>query len=91
MYAQPYFDYNSTTPCDQEVVDAMLPHFIEDFGNPSSSHHPYGWLAKSAVEDATLSIAKNLGVSINSLVYTSGATEGINMVLKGVARKRQGK
>ena len=91
MYAQPYFDYNATTPCAQEVVNAMLPHFNEDFGNPSSSHHPYGWLAKSAVEDATLSIAKNLGVSVNSLVYTSGATEGINMVLKGVARKLQSK
>ncbi|MFS4492349.1 cysteine desulfurase family protein [Maribacter sp. 2308TA10-17] len=91
MYSQLYFDYNATTPCSQEVVDAMLPHFHEDFGNPSSSHHPYGWLAKSAVEDATLSIAKNLGVSPSSLVYTSGSTESINMVLKGVARKMQSK
>jgi len=69
----------------------MLPHFHEDFGNPSSSHHPYGWLAKSAVEDATLSIAKNLGVSPKSLIYTSGSTESINMVFKGVARKFQSK
>jgi len=91
MYSQLYFDYNATTPCHQEVVDAMLPHFNEDFGNASSSHHPYGWLAKSAVEDATLAIAKNLGISPNSLIYTSGATESINMVLKGVARKTQSK
>ncbi len=91
MYAQLYFDYNATTPCAKEVVNSMLPHFHEDFGNPSSSHHPYGWLAKSAVEDATLSIAKNLGVSPSSLVYTSGSTESINMVLKGVARKLQSK
>lgn len=91
MYSQLYFDYNATTPCAKEVVDAMLPHFHEDFGNPSSSHHPYGWLAKSAVEDATLSMAKNLGVSPSSLVYTSGSTESINMVLKGVARKMHSK
>jgi cysteine desulfurase len=91
MYSQLYFDYNATTPCAKEVVDSMLPHFHEDFGNPSSSHHPYGWLAKSSVEDATLSIAKNLGVPTSSLIYTSGATESINMVLKGVARKLQPK
>ncbi|MFK7814314.1 MAG: cysteine desulfurase family protein [Maribacter sp.] len=91
MYSQLYFDYNATTPCAKEVVEAMLPHFHEDFGNPSSSHHPYGWLAKSAVEDATISISKNLGVSTSSLVYTSGSTEAINMVLKGVARKMQSK
>ena len=91
MYSQLYFDYNATTPCAKEVVDAMLPYFHEDFGNPSSSHHPYGWLAKGAVEDATISIAKNLGVSPSSLIYTSGSTESINMVLKGVARKMKAK
>jgi cysteine desulfurase len=89
MYSQLYFDCNATTPCAKEVVDSMLPHFYEDFGNPSSSHHAYGWLAKSSVEDATNSIAKNLGIATSSLIYTSGSTEGINMVLKGVARKMQ--
>jgi len=91
MYSQLYFDYNATTPCAPEVVDAMLPHFNKDFGNASSSHHPYGWLAKSAVEEATQSIAKYLGCSPQSLVYTSGSTESINMVLKGVAKKMQAK
>ncbi|MEP3209400.1 MAG: cysteine desulfurase family protein [Maribacter sp.] len=91
MYSQLYFDYNATTPCAKEVVNSMLPHFHEDFGNPSSSHHPYGWLAKSAVEDATMAIAKNLGVPQNSLIYTSGSTESINMVLKGIARKMRSK
>ncbi len=91
MYSQLYFDYNATTPCATEVVDAMLPYFYEDFGNPSSSHHPYGWLAKGAVEDATISIAKSLGVAASSLIYTSGATESINMILKGVARKMKSK
>tara|TARA_R110001592_G_scaffold85144_3_gene251448 strand:+ start:4317 stop:5492 length:1176 start_codon:yes stop_codon:yes gene_type:complete len=87
MHSQIYFDYNATTPCTKEVVDSMLPYFYQNFGNPSSSHHAYGWLAKSAVEDATLSISRNLGVSPKSLVYTSGSTESINMVLKGIARK----
>lgn len=91
MYSQLYFDYNATTPCAKKVVDSMLPHFHEDFGNPSSSHHPYGWLAKSSVEDATQTISKNLGVSTSSLIYTSGATESINMILKGVTRKMQSK
>lgn len=91
MYSQLYFDYNATTPCAKEVVDAMLPYFQDDFGNPSSSHHTYGWLAKSAVEDATGSIAKNLGISPGSLIYTSGSTESINMVLKGVCRKYRNK
>lgn len=89
MYAQSYFDYNATTPCREEVVAAMLPYFTNDFGNPSSSHHPYGWLAKSAVEDATESIAGVLGVTTSSLIYTSGSTESINMVLKGVVKKMQ--
>ena len=87
MHSQIYFDYNATTPCTKEVVDSMLPYFYQNFGNPSSSHHAYGWLAKSAVEDATLSISRNLGVSPKSIVYTSGSTESINMVLKGIARK----
>ena len=91
MYSQLYFDYNATTPCSKEVVDTMLPYFKEDFGNPSSSHHAYGWMAMSAVEDATLSIAKSLGVTSNSLIYTSGATESINMVLKGVAKQLKAK
>ena len=87
MYSQLYFDYNSTTPCIREVVDAMLPYFDKDFGNPSSNHHPYGWMAKSAVEEATGQIAKVLGIAASDLIFTSGSTESINMVIKGVARK----
>lgn len=90
MYSQLYFDYNATTPCAKEVVEAMLPYFHNDFGN-ASSNHPYGWLAKSAVEEATLEIAKILGVPANDLIYTSGSTESINMVLKGVAIKMRAK
>lgn len=86
MYSQLYFDYNATTPCAEEVVNAMLPYFKEDFGNPSSSHHPFGWLAHSAVDDATQGIARHLNVPPGDLIYTSGSTESINMILKGVVR-----
>lgn len=91
MNTRLYFDYNATTPCDKEVVDAMVPYFHENFGNPSSNHHPFGWLAKSAVEEATASIAQQIGVSPMDLIFTSGSTESINMVLKGVARKMRSK
>ena len=89
MYSQLYFDYNATTPCDSEVLEAMLPYFREHFGNPSSSHHPYGWLAKSAVEGARSEIADVLKVSADSLLFTSGATESINTILKGVSGKNR--
>lgn len=89
MYSQLYLDYNATTPCAKEVVSSMLPHFSDDFGNPSSSQHAYGWLANSFVEESTSAIAQRLGVLASSLIYTSGATEGINMILKGIARKMQ--
>ena len=89
MYSQLYFDYNATTPCDQEVLEAMLPYFKEHFGNPSSSHHPYGWLAKNAVEEARSEIANALKTSPDAWLFTSGATESINTILKGVARKNR--
>jgi cysteine desulfurase len=85
MYSQLYFDYNATTPCDPAVLEAMMPYFREHFGNPSSSH-AFGWLAKDAVEKARNQIASNLMVSPNELIFTSGATESINMVLKGAVR-----
>lgn len=89
MYSQIYLDYNATTPCDQQVIETMLPYFHEDFGNPSSSHHPYGWLTKDAIATATATIGRILGISPNDIVYTSGATESINMILKEVCRRRQ--
>ena len=89
MYSQLYFDYNATTPCSAAVIDAMLPYFKDHFGNPSSSHHPYGWLARSAVEDAREAIAEILVAEPNELIFTSGATESINTILKGVVRKNR--
>lgn len=87
MYSQIYLDYNATTPCAREVMEAMNPYFREHFGNPSSSHHPYGWLAKSAVEDAKNQIATYLGTEAEDMVFTSGSTESINMIIKGVGQK----
>ena len=88
MYSQLYFDNNATTACDKRVVEAMLPYFNQDFGNPSSSHHPYGWMAKNAIEDAGNLIASTLKISEKDIIYTSGATESINMILKGVCHQR---
>ena len=80
-----YLDYNATTPCDPLVVDHMLPFFTSSFGNPSSAHHPFGWIARDAVSEATKSISRSLGVSPKSLIFTSGATESANMILKSFA------
>jgi len=88
-YTQIYLDYNATTPCDQDVINTMLPYFDTHFGNASSNHHPYGWLAKDAIDKATKTISKTLGISTKELVYTSGATESINGILKGLYRKNK--
>ncbi|NER18756.1 cysteine desulfurase family protein [Spongiivirga citrea] len=86
-YSQIYLDYNATTPCSEEVVTAMLPYFSEHYGNASSEHHAYGWLSKDALEEATKDIAKQLGIQPKEVIYTSGATEGINAILKGLFYK----
>jgi len=82
-----YLDYNATTPCDKKVLEGMLPYFTLDFGYASSEHHPYGWVAKEAIEDATLHISSLLKIDEKEIIYTSGSTESINAVLKGVYRK----
>ncbi|MGI9531389.1 cysteine desulfurase family protein [Lutimonas sp.] len=82
-----YLDYNATTPCAVEVVDAMRAYFDESFGNPSSIHHAYGWMAKDAIDTATNLIASVLNIDPTKIVYTSGSTEGINMILKSFSKK----
>lgn len=82
-----YLDYNATTPCDQKVVEHMSPYFNKTYGNPSSAHHTYGWLAKETILDSGKLIANALGVSEDDLIYTSGATESINMILKSFSSK----
>lgn len=80
-----YLDYLSTTPCEPAVVEAMLPWFGEDFGNPHSPHGP-GRKAADAVERARESVARLLGVEAREIVFTSGATEANNLAIKGAAR-----
>jgi cysteine desulfurase len=79
-----YLDYNSTTPCDSEVVEAMLPFFNEQFGNASSKTHAYGWGAEEAVESAREQIASLIGAYSQDIIFTSGATESINLAIRGL-------
>lgn len=79
-----YLDYNATTPCDPQVVEAMLPYFIQKFGNAASRTHPYGWIADEGVEKARKQVAALINASEQEVIFTSGATEGCNLALKGV-------
>ncbi len=86
-----YLDHNATTPVDQRVLEEMLPYFTQAPGNANSRSHPFGWEATAAVENATARLAGLLDVEPESLIYTSGATESINLALKGLAATWQGK
>lgn len=80
-----YLDYNATTPCDPRVVDTMLPYFTSHFGNPASIDHSFGWLAQESVELAREQIASLINAYSKQVVFTSGATESVNLALKGMA------
>lgn len=80
-----YMDYSATTPVDPRVVAAMLPFLNESFGNPASRSHSYGWEADDAVETARTQVAELLGADAREIVWTSGATEGNNLAIKGAA------
>ena len=86
MSARPiYLDYQSTIPCDSRVLEVMLPYFTEEFGNPHSRSHAYGWRAEEAVEAARIQVAKVINADPREVIFTSGATESNNLALKGVA------
>ncbi len=87
-----YLDYNSTTPIDERVLDAMMPYFKDKFGNASSATHSYGWRAKDAVDKSRSQVAKLIGCLDQEVVFTSGSTESINLALKGIfsAYKKKG-
>ena len=81
-----FMDAQSTTPCDPQIVEAMLPYFTEKFGHPASRNHPFGWEAEGAVDAARGKLARAIGArDPKELVFTSGGTESINLALKGVA------
>ena len=80
-----YLDYSATTPIDPRVVDAMLPFLRQDFGNPASRSHAFGWRAEEAVEAARQQVADLVKCDPKELVWTSGATESINLAIKGAA------
>ncbi|QEZ44637.1 IscS subfamily cysteine desulfurase [Cupriavidus oxalaticus] len=86
-----YMDYSATTPVDLRVVDKMVPFLHQQFGNPASRSHSYGWQAEAAVEAARTHVAALLNADPREIVWTSGATEGNNLAIKGAAHFYRGK
>ena len=80
-----YMDNHATTRVDPRVVAEIVPLFDQQYGNPGSTSHGFGWDAKDLVDSARVSIAENIGASDKEIVFTSGATESNNLAIKGVA------
>jgi len=84
-----YLDYAATTPVDPRVVQVMVPYLYEQFGNPASRSHAFGWAAEEAVEIAREHVAQLIGADPREIVWTSGATESNNLAIKGAAQFHQ--
>ncbi|MDA8225989.1 MAG: IscS subfamily cysteine desulfurase [Betaproteobacteria bacterium] len=86
-----YLDYAATTPVDPRVAQKMIPYLTEQFGNPASRSHAFGWQADDAVETAREQVAALVGADAKEIVWTSGATESINLAIKGAAHFYKGR
>lgn len=86
-----YLDYSATTPVDPRVAQAMIPWLTEQFGNPASRSHAFGWAAEKAVEDAREQVAALVNADSKEIIWTSGATESNNLAIKGAAHFYKGK
>lgn len=86
-----YLDYSATTPVDPRVAEKMIPFLFEQFGNPASRSHAYGWTAEAAVEEARANVAALVNADPKEIVWTSGATESDNLAIKGAAHFYSGK
>ncbi|MBL7977717.1 MAG: cysteine desulfurase [Bacteroidetes Order II. Incertae sedis bacterium] len=86
-----YLDHNATTPVETTVLETMLPYFHTHFGNAGSNLHPYGWAAAEAIKHARTQVAALLLAEPEELLFTSGATESVNLAIKGVAQAYQHK